>query len=114
MTFSSGTRVDFEPAEVERVFARVLQREHDLEERIASRIADRVQLLDQFLERQVLVGIRIDRAIARALQELDEGGLPDRSPRMTSVLTKKPISPSSSGRPRPAIGVPTAMSSCPE
>src|SRR5204862_228984 len=40
-------------------------------------------------------------------------GAPDRSTRSTSVLTKKPMSPSTCERLRPAIGVPTARSSCP-
>ena len=40
-------------------------------------------------------------------------GLPPRSIRSTSVLTKKPISGPSSGRMRPAIGVATARSSSP-
>ena len=37
-----------------------------------------------------------------------------RSARNTSVLTKKPISPSVSARLRLAIGEPTSTSSCPE
>ncbi len=39
-------------------------------------------------------------------------GSPDRSARMASMLTKKPISPSVSCRVRPAMGVPTTTSSC--
>ncbi len=40
-------------------------------------------------------------------------GSPDRSVRSTSVLTKKPISSSTSPRPRPATGLPTTTSSLP-
>ena len=40
-------------------------------------------------------------------------GSPDRSPRITSVLRKSPMSGSSSSLSRPAIGVPTQMSSWP-
>ena len=43
----------------------------------------------------------------------ESAGRPTDPQRSTSVLTKKPISPSSSARVRPAIGDPTAMSSCP-
>ncbi len=38
----------------------------------------------------------------------------ERSTRSASVFTKKPISPSISGRPRLAVGVPTTTASCPE
>ncbi len=41
-------------------------------------------------------------------------GLPERSVRSASVLTKKPISPSVSRRVRLAMGVPTTTSSCPD
>ncbi len=39
-------------------------------------------------------------------------GSPDRSPRITSVFTNTPIVPSTLGRFRPAMGVPTTRSSC--
>ncbi len=41
-------------------------------------------------------------------------GSPDRSPRSTTVFTSSPTSPSSSTWPRPATGVPTATSCCPD
>ena len=44
---------------------RVLEREHDLEERRAAEVALRLQLLDQPLERQVLVGVGAERRRAR-------------------------------------------------
>ncbi|CAM4075511.1 hypothetical protein COSO111634_32725 [Corallococcus soli] len=40
-------------------------------------------------------------------------GLPSRFARNTSVLTKKPMRPSSSARLRPAMGEPTLTSCCP-
>nr|WP_233587861.1 hypothetical protein [Corallococcus sp. CA049B] len=41
-------------------------------------------------------------------------GMPDSRERKGRVLMKHPISISSSGRVRPAMGVPTTKSSCPE
>ncbi len=41
------------------------------------------------------------------------GGSPDRSPRIGSMLTRKPMSGASSARPRLALTVPTVMSVCP-
>ena len=72
------------------------------------------QLLDQLLERQVLVVVGGERRLAHpAEQRAEASDPPTRSPRSTRVLTKKPISPSISARLRPATGVPTAMSSWP-
>ena len=74
----------------------------------------RLQLLDQPLEGHVLVGVGAQRRLpgpgpaARGRADPGRG----RS-RRTRVLTKKPISSSVSSRLRPAIGVPTTMSSCP-
>ncbi|CAA9359075.1 MAG: hypothetical protein AVDCRST_MAG68-4253 [uncultured Gemmatimonadetes bacterium] len=53
------------------------------------------------------------RAFTRASSSATVG-LPERSMRSASVLTKKPISPSISTRPRLAVGVPITTSSCPE
>ena len=93
----------------------VLQREHHLEQRVCgSGRASRLQLLDQLLERQVLVRVGVQRASrAPAPAARGSAGRRERSARSTRVLTKKPISPSISARLRPAIGVPTAMSSWP-
>ena len=53
-------------------------------------------------------------AVAHAAQQLAEGwDRRARSVRSTSVLTKKPISPSVSARVRPAMGLPTTTSSLP-
>ena len=72
------------------------------------RLALGLQLLDQPLERQVLVGEGAEAASRTRRQQLAEAsGRRDRSARSTSVLTKKPIRSSSSTRGRgPAIGVP--------
>ena len=56
-----------------------------------------LQLLHQPLERHVLVRVRAQRRLAHpAPAARGSVGSPDRSVRSTSVLTKKPISPSSS------------------
>ena len=87
---------------------------HDLEERRVAEVALGLQLLDQLLEGHVLVGVGLRAPPrARARSSSRKVGSPDRSVRSTSVLTKNPISPSISARLRPAIGVPTTMSSCP-
>ena len=72
------------------------------------RSRSRLQRLHQLLEGQVLVRVgpeRRARTCAPAARRSD--GSPASSVRSTSVLTKKPISPSSSARLRPAMGVPT-------
>ncbi len=102
-----------ESRELEIAGGHVPQHQRDLEQRIARQIALRMQLLHELLERQVLVRVRIQRTRAHPRQILAKLGSPDRSPRSTSVFTKKPISPSISRRVRPAMGTPTAMSSCP-
>ena len=68
-------------------------------------VALRPQLLDQPLERQVLVGVGVERRLAHPAEQLREGGIAARGrARSARVLTKKPISPSVSSRLRPAIG----------
>jgi hypothetical protein len=52
-------------------------------------------------------------AFTRASSSRNDG-LPDRSPRSTTVLRKKPTSGSSSVRSRPLTGEPTQMSCWPE
>ena len=75
---------------------------------VRDEVALRLQLLDQLLERQVLVRVGAERRLAHPAQQLAEArAAPARSVRSTRVLTKKPISPSISARPRPAIGEPT-------
>ena len=54
-----------------------------------------LQLLDQLLERQVLVGVGAERDLAHPAEQLAEGRVARQSSvRSTRVLTKKPISPS--------------------
>ena len=79
-----------------------------------AQVALGLQLLDQLLERQVLVRVGAQgTSRARARSSSRKLGSPDKSVRSTSVLTKKPISPSISARVRLAIGEPTTMSSWP-
>src|SRR4051812_44264291 len=46
--------------------------EIDLEDRRAAEIAFRLQFFDQFLEWHILVGIRVQRRLSRAREELQE------------------------------------------
>ncbi len=76
----------------------------------------RGRLVHQQVEGQVLVILRLQPALAHLVQQLAERHFTSgvRSElRMTSVLTKNPMRPSSSGRVRLAIGVPTQESLCP-
>ena len=75
-----------------RLFRRVVQLEHDLEERIAAEIAVRLQLLDQLLERKVLVRVRRNVVSRTRVMISANDGLPARLVRITSVLTKNPMS----------------------
>ncbi len=89
----------------------VLQDEHHLEQGGVGEAPLRSQLLDQALERDVLMGIGGESGLAHPAEKLAERGVPEKSPRRTSVLTKNPIRSSISSRLRPATGVPTARSS---
>ena len=102
---SKGSHIDV--AQLLAASRRVLQNEHDLEQRIAAQVAIGPELLHQLLEGQVLVGVGAQAVSRTRVQQLAEAGSSDRSARSTSVLTKKPISLSISARLRPAIGVPT-------
>ncbi len=83
----------------------------DLEERRVREVALGDQLLDQPLERQVLVREGVERRPAHPAQQLAEARVSRQRPtRSTRVFTKKPISSSISRRLRPAIGVPTSTS----
>ena len=62
-------------------------------ERLRSRAG--ASLLDQPLEGHVLVRVGAERHLAHPPEQLAEGRSPERSVRSTSVLTKKPMSPSS-------------------
>ena len=103
------------PAGLRLSLRRVLQREHHLEERRVAQVALGLQLLDQLLERHVLMRVRAERRLAHPPQQLAEGRVARRrSVRSTSVLTKKPISAlrlaRGCGR---RSACPTTMSSCP-
>ena len=91
----------------------VLEHEADLEEGVAAEIALGAQLLHEHLERHILVGVRAEADLARARSSSRKVGLPERSVRRTSELTKNPIRCSLSVRVRPAIGAPTTTSSWP-
>ena len=88
--------------------------EHHLEERRVAQAPLRLQLLDQLLEGQLLVRVRAQRASRTRRSSSRKLGSSARGrARSTSVLTKKPISPSISARVRSAIGLPTTTSSLP-
>ena len=89
--------------------------EHDLEERRVAEVALGLQLLDELLEGQVLVGVGAETVASRTrASSVAEAGLArDRSAaRRTRVLTKKPISPSISRAGAVGDGEPTTTSSC--
>ena len=108
-----GQRLHLRPPSVQRARVQVLEVEHHLEERRVRSERSGGQLLHQPLEGHVLVREGAQRGLADAAQRSRTVGPPPRSARRTSVLTKKPISPSSSTRLRPAIAVPTLTSSVP-
>ena len=66
-------RAQGEAGELERAHRRVLQGEHHLEQGVAAQAALRLQLLDELLERQILVGVGLEGRLADAGQELPEG-----------------------------------------
>ena len=91
------------------------KRQHRLEDRRARQVSLGNQILDQLLERHVLMRVCLDAALPDLTQHLLEAeGCPTRSTLSASVFTKKPIRPSISGSLRFAVGKPTTMSSCPE
>ena len=85
----------------------ILQREHDLKERIVAEAALRPDLLDQPLERQLLMRVGLECSRALEADELGErlAAVLD-GVRSTSVLSMKPMTCSTSLRPRFAIGAP--------
>ena len=87
--------------------------EQHLEQRRPGPVPVGHQLVDQLLERQVLMRVRGQRLARTRPSSSANVGSPDRSVRSTSVLTKNPIRPSISARFRSAIGVPTTTSSWP-
>ena len=77
----------------------VLEDEHHLKQRVVAQVPLGLKLLDQPLEGQVLVRVGAPALASRTrLSSSRNAGLPPRSVRSTSVLTKNPISPSISGR----------------
>ena len=60
---SGRPRSTASPGQLAACGRRVLQREHHLEQRIAAEVARRAQLLDQLLERQVLVRVGVERQV---------------------------------------------------
>ena len=76
------------------------------------RSRSRRQLLDQLLERQVLVGVGVEGGSRTRPTSSRKADPPRGRARSARVLMKKPISPSISRRLRLAIGEPTTRSSC--
>src|SRR4029077_12383747 len=52
---------------------RVLQNKHHLENRAVAEIARGLKFSNEFFERQILVSVRIERSLANALKQFDEG-----------------------------------------
>ncbi len=76
--------------------------------RLRSRVG--LQLVDQPLEGQILVGVGLERGLSDPGEQLVEARVAGEVDAQASVLTKKPISPSSSAGVRLAIGVPITRS----
>ena len=94
---------------------RVLQGEHHLEERRAAQVALGLELLDQLLEGQVLVGVGAERGLAHAAQQLAEGGVAVEAGAQHERVDEEADEALQSPRGvRPAMGEPTTMSSWPE
>jgi len=73
----------------------VLQREHRLDDRLAAQVTDRMQRLDQLLERQILMGIGVQRGGLHAVQHGAERGGAVETVRSASMLMKKRSGPRS-------------------
>ena len=67
-------RFDGEAGHAGRLLRHVLQREHRLDDRLAAQVTDRMQRLDQLLERQVLMRIGVQRGGLDAVQHGAERG----------------------------------------
>ena len=91
----------------------VLEGKHDLKQRMATEVSFRLQVLHQLLKGQVLMVIRLQRRLPYSRAVRGKADRPRGPLRITKVLTKKPMSPSSSRRVRLAIGEPTAISGWP-
>ena len=63
-----------QPRQVQKAVHPVLHREHDLEQRAVAEAALRLELLDQMLERDVLVGVGIQAGLPRLLQQIGKTG----------------------------------------
>ena len=89
----------------------ILESEGDLNEGHVTELAQGLELLDELVEGEVLVGVGADGDVADASQEVDGNeGCRARLQRSGRVLTKKPMRGSVSTRLRPAMAVPTTMS----
>ncbi|SAL07965.1 hypothetical protein AWB81_08459 [Caballeronia arationis] len=72
--FRCGQQLQREPGQGERFHRRVLQYEHDLEQRRAAGVANRRERLDQLLERQILMGVGGKRCVTDLREQLAQGG----------------------------------------
>ncbi len=66
-------RTHLKPAQGEVFRRRVLQGERHLKQRVAAHVAARVQLLDEFFKRQVLMRVSAERRLFDSPQKLAEG-----------------------------------------
>ena len=100
--------------QIHRRDGRILQDQHNLEQRRVAAIPTPLQALYHLLEGDVLVGIGTERYRSYAREQLAYGGIAQRSVRSARLFTKKPIRSAVSSRVRPAMKVPTVTSSWPE
>ena len=88
----------------------VLHGQHHLEQRVPGQRPGRRQLLHQPLERHILMRQRTQARLPHPGQHLRNVRSPDRSVRITNVLTKNPTRSSSASSVRPATADPIGMS----
>ena len=81
---------------------------------VRAEIALGSELVDEMLERHVLVRVGLECRVRTRPSSSSNVGFPERSTRSGRVFTKKPTTPSSSGAVRFATGKPTTTSSWPE
>ena len=106
--------LDLDAGQPGRLLWRVLQHDHDLEQRGAAGVAVGLDGVHHPFERQVLAG----EGVLDGARTTSRNSVNERSPstleRSTRVFTKNPTRPASSARSRPEATVPTAMSSWPD
>jgi len=88
-----------------------LQDEHDLEDRVAAKIALGAEIFHQAFEGQVLIGVGGESGFANLGEQIAKERVAREVGAKGSELMKRPMSFSISRRLRPATGVPTRICS---